>query len=995
MRPAANPSNAAAIPPAAAAPAAGHLRQGDDGGSPAAGAARGQALDVGSRLAPHNWRVRTRLIALIVVPTAVAVLLGSLRVFTSVSSATEYGRAEVAAQFVGLLGDLSHELQYERDLSARFVAAGRRSDDEAQVTEQRLVVDTAVTRMKYQSGLIGDALSDSARGKLSHVTGRLEGLVSLRAVVSKSRMPPLPVIEKYSFTLEDIIGLYDEMVQGSGDESFTATRAALTALARAKEEGSKQRGILAVGITAGRLDPAENEAYNQARSRQSSALDTFLVTASAEQRQLYSDTVTGQRIDRAAFLAMRATVLQDQGLSLKELAPGDDLSRWFEAMNETLTRMHKVERDLSDSLALHSRDVRASDTSLALVNASVVAGLLVLVLVITLFMARSLVLPLRRLRSEALEVAEIRLPTVVEKLREASPGTEPPQVQPMRVVSADEIGEVARAFDEVHREAVRLAGEESRLRGNINAMFVNLSRRTQTLVERQISLIDGLEQGEGDEKRLDDLFKLDHLATRMRRNSENLLVLAGQEPPRRWSRPVELVDVVRASLSEVENYERVNIRVPSGITVSGLAVNDVIHLLAELVENAISFSPRETRVIVAANRIDGGAVMLLITDSGIGMTGDELTNANWRLSNPPNVDVSVSRRMGLFVVSKLARRHHIRVQLRPHDTGGLTAMVLLPDALTGVGTQAMFGAGYGLPASADSGLSELQSAPSHGPKDAGGSWNPELTPAGGTPWPPRAGQSKDWNFAVESLLPAPVPAVAEPQETVDRWYDDRGGFPPPPVDHLEHVVRPDPASDTFPPHLPIGGFVDQEAATGPLPPLPPDPAFGPPQHSSPVRELPHLPSSRLSNPGREEEFLPIFASIESAWFRQTRTDDDQPESDKPPQDWDAVASDPGWNAAEVVNAPVNEGSTASGLPKRVPKANLVPGAAEPLSEQKTPKPEPASPERMRSRLAEYQQGIKAARADIGDGKVRLPGPSGEEQADDDSSADPPAEEGTE
>ena len=166
----------------------------------------------------------------------------------------------------------------------------------------------------------------------------------------------------------------------------------------------------------------------------------------------------------------------------------------------------------------------------------------------------------------------------------------------------------------------------------------------------------------------------------MRRNSENLLVLAGQEPARRWSQPVPLIDVVRASLSEVENYERVEAAAsPPASPWSGTAVNDVVHLIAELVENAISFSPRETQVTVSGNRIDGGGVMISVTDIGIGMTAEELAQANWRLANPPVVDVSVSRRMGLFVVGRLALRHGIRVQLRQQDGGGLTAMVLLPE----------------------------------------------------------------------------------------------------------------------------------------------------------------------------------------------------------------------------------------------------------------------------------------------------------------------------
>ena len=212
-------------------------------------------------------------------------------------------------------------------------------------------------------------------------------------------------------------------------------------------------------------------------------------------------------------------------------------------------------------------------------------------------------------------------------------------------------------------------------------MFVNLSRRTQTLVERQISLIDGLEKGEEDGGRLSDLFKLDHLATRMRRNSENLLVLAGHEPTRRRSQPAKLVDVVRASLSEVEDYERVQVKVHRAISVAGSAANDIVHLVAELVENAIQFSPRASQVVVSSSMIEGGGALLAVSDVGIGMTNEELVETNRRLADPPVVDVSVSRRMGLFVVGRLALRHGIRVQLRPQEVGGLVAMVLLPPEL--------------------------------------------------------------------------------------------------------------------------------------------------------------------------------------------------------------------------------------------------------------------------------------------------------------------------
>ena len=287
--------------------------------------------------------------------------------------------------------------------------------------------------------------------------------------------------------------------------------------------------------------------------------------------------------------------------------------------------------------------------------------------------------PLARLRSGALEVAGVRLPETVRRMSESGGADTPPDIEPIDVDSTDEIGEVARAFDQVHQEAVRLAANEAALRGNVNAMFVNLSRRSQSLVERQIRLIDDLEQGEQDSERLANLFQMDHLATRMRRNSENLLVLAGHELSRRWTEPVALVDVLRAAVSEIEHYERVIPNIQPGISVRGQAVSDVVHLLSELAENATAFSAAETPVKVSGYLLSSGGALVDITDQGVGMGAEEMAHANWRLDNPPVVDVAVSRRMGLFVVARLAARHGIRVRLRPGPAGGLTALVWLPD----------------------------------------------------------------------------------------------------------------------------------------------------------------------------------------------------------------------------------------------------------------------------------------------------------------------------
>jgi signal transduction histidine kinase len=319
---------------------------------------------------------------------------------------------------------------------------------------------------------------------------------------------------------------------------------------------------------------------------------------------------------------------------------------------------------------------RAITTSVAL-EVFVLVLVLALVVVLTTIVGRSMVRPLRRLQVGALDVAERRLPAAVQQIGES--GEAVLDVEPIAVYSTDEIGRVARAFDQVHREALRLAANEAALRGNVNAIFVNLSRRSASLVERQIRLIDDLEQGEQDPERLSSLFQMDHLATRMRRNSENLLVLAGHEESRRWNQPLALVDVLRASLSEIEHYERVTLDVQPGIVVRGQVVSDVVHLTAELVENATSFSAVETPVTIAGHLLSSGGALLEITDQGVGMGAEEMAHANWRLDNPPVVDVAISRRMGLFVVARLAARHGIRVRLRPADPIGLIALAWLPD----------------------------------------------------------------------------------------------------------------------------------------------------------------------------------------------------------------------------------------------------------------------------------------------------------------------------
>ncbi|MEU0567096.1 nitrate- and nitrite sensing domain-containing protein, partial [Nonomuraea sp. NPDC005983] len=630
-----------------------------------------------------NWRVRSRLVALILIPTVVGVLLAGVQLANAIGTSAEYRRLTQVAELVQRVGALSHELGKERTLTAWFLADNRRSARMGPLRTQREAVNSAKKRVLDSAAFIDASHSSRVRESVDNMRRWLNGLDGLRDSTSGPSVPPRASIRTYSTMIEVLAGLQKDLGAGVSDDRLQGDVAALVALQRAKEEVSRQQVILIVALIERDLDYDDLSDFLGSWNRQQAEQDVFIQEASAADLKAYRNAVRGPEIDRADAMRQRALAQQREYHRIRDLditTPGRDINVWFDSTSQTTNVMRKVEDGLATGVVAATRELSDTEQRNAIISGATILVLLLLVLVFTTRVAGSLVRPLRRLRAEALQVATSRLPETVRVLRESGDGAQVPDVPSIGINTRDEIGEVARAFDEVHREAIRLAGDEAKLRTNVNSMFVNLSRRSQTLVERQLQLIEGLEQGEEDEDRLANLFRLDHLATRMRRNSENLLVLAGQEAARKWSEPVPLVDIARASLSEVENYERVQIQIPSSISIVGPAVTDAVHLLAELIENAISFSPRESKVQVSSSPTEGG-VLVSINDLGIGMGPEELAEANWRLANPPVVDVAVSRRMGLFVVGRLALRHGVRVQLGMRETGGLSALVVLPDML--------------------------------------------------------------------------------------------------------------------------------------------------------------------------------------------------------------------------------------------------------------------------------------------------------------------------
>ncbi|MCF6467107.1 sensor histidine kinase [Nonomuraea sp. MG754425] len=902
----------------------------------------------------RNWRVRARLVALIMVPTAAAVLLGGIQVLSSTSAASDYARTNQFARLSAELGGLTHLVSGERARTAWYIARDRPADGLAEVQAQMDQVDEATRQVRGIAGQLMTESTGRTADQLENLLNRLDDLTSLRQQALEANLLPGPAVELYTTVISDLLSVHNELVKGSVDDELFRQTSMLDGLARAKESVSYQQALVTVVLVEGTFDQDQLKRFLGEQSVESTERKGFAAEATADERRYFDETVNGRSADRMLFLRELVLIRATTGLPLRGLdqARKDDAKEWFDATDVVVDSMREVERRQADGIVARSEALSANERSAAFVTAGAVLALLVVVLLITTGVARSLVRPLRRLRGEALEIAGRRLPEFVQHLRESRDGEITAEVPPIGIFTRDEVGEVARAFDEVHREAVRLAGDEAKLRSNVNAMFVNLSRRSQTLVERQLTLIERLEKGERDDTRLGDLFKLDHLATRMRRNSENLLVLAGQEAARKWSEPVELMDIVRAALGEVESYDRVSIQVQSDVAIAGQAVTDAVHLLAELVENAVSFSSRDTKVVISSSRIDGGSLMLSVTDHGIGMALDELGEANWRLANPPVVDVSVSRRMGLFVVGRLALRHNIRVQLRRQDIGGLTAMVLIPPMLlTAVPDQRVQvprqGAG---PAYQGGPQPDALDVPRPGSVPRPMSGHPSFNsaafdstgfdpagPAGLDPSSLSSPASNSSGFTSSASTSSGFGSAGYNSSGFDSSGFDSVGF------DFTAPASGHPSFDSVAPE-PSSWFSSTRPAVQPPPGL--GTSFPPP--------------GAPASPPAGDEYLPIFAAVEeSGWFSRST-----PTADHRDTSWSTPA-DQAWQAADAVAEPVNNGTTISGLPKRTPKANLVPGTASPNPKPPPPSPgPPVSPDRLRNRLASYQQGVRKGRAEL-------------------------------
>ncbi|MEU0983186.1 nitrate- and nitrite sensing domain-containing protein [Streptomyces griseus] len=1024
-----------------------------------------------SRLSPRNWRVATRLNAILLIPVLVGLVMGGFQVKGSIDTWSEAQDAERIAVVVRAASDYGQALLNERDLTAEPLLSG---DRDADVVEQTRATTDEAAR-KFDAAVKDMPAKPGLERRLKLFKGEEPKLPELRKAAYSQALDPVKTEEGYVQVQHSLMEFSNELGLGTGN--ITSYGRTVYAIELSKAAESLQRSIgMHLLVRPSKKPGTYNDqvkAFGSYNYLEQIALGEFnsggtqddvdrlkqvmagkaaegakQIKAAKEQAEAAGEPfVAPPSIDGSVFDGMAREI--GQGQDPEELAAkGITPATWMAAATAKFEGYATVEDELVTKAVDEAASISSDAKTDAIVNGLVVVIALLAAFVLAGLMARQMSRSMRQLRTAAFGIAEQRLPSLVDQLSRTDPGRVDTRVQPIPITTQDEIGEVARAFDQVHREAVRLAAEQAMLRGNVNAIFTNLSRRNQSLIEGQLTLITDLENNEADPDQLESLFKLDHLATRMRRNGENLLVLAGEEPGRRWNQPVPLVDVLRAASSEVESYERIQLTGVPESEIHGQAVTDLVHLLAELLENATTFSSPQTKVKVTATRLPDGRVMVEIHDKGIGLTAEDFADINHKLANPPTVDAAVSQRMGLFVVGRLADRHGIRVQLRPSgEQAGTTSLVMLPDAIThggggepGAG-QDDFTVSSIIPEQQQAFEPAPQQAPMRTAAELGfddsryeapadpGQLDPvnrslmreerraalEAQTGPGGPFGEDVREQR--GYAPESYAGDPYGGQPQQGYAGDRYGQDPYGQQQPYQETYEQQYGAGDGyaqQDQQPQQHPGDGYTesayaDQQGRQGQYADpytASPDPShqddwpvqsgfqntYEPiaPAESESVPSTPAEPSERVGfdrpgptpNVGHEltEAGLPRRGAQQHWQPGPGGRGNDQPDPAPGPQprqeqrqepqtdgdgtdDWRST-NDERWERAEKLREPKAGGITPSGLPRRVPKANLVEGTAE-QTQQGGPQVSRA-PEDVRGRLSNLRRGIQRGRSEGSD-----------------------------
>ncbi|MEQ4717813.1 nitrate- and nitrite sensing domain-containing protein [Nonomuraea sp. B19D2] len=594
-----------------------------------------------------------KIIGLLLVPlTSMVVLWG---VITAVTATESLELREYKTLWTNLrlpAYKLISEIQRERLVSAKLL---RNSESKSAVNAQRTRTDAARDAFEQLSSQSKDR-SEEIRTQVDAVNTQLGRLDAIRGEIDTGLSDRLHTVEAYSAIVDTLFGLHKRVALIDDIPIYEQSRVVID-MGYAKELLTREAAVAFGPTTA-----AERRLFTQLAGNR-----RFLVNQSLGELDPVLRDPQVSLITSPAYQRMR--MMEDQ------IVAGQAPRGWLGTTEAMAKSFQEAQMQASTVLNGRADPIADQVLSRALLLAGTALGLVILSIGFSLRMGNRLSKELGALRMAALEVAQERLPRVVAKLRKG----ETVEVPELSVASTTvEIDDVGQAFSTVQQTAVEAAVGQAQLSEGVGHVFRNLARRSQTLLHRQRIQLQDMQHRATDPDALDDLFKLDHLTTRMRRHAEGLIILSGATPGRGWSRPVPMLDVARGASAEVEDYQRVTVEPMSGQRLAGPVVGDVIHLIAELIENATVYSPAHTPVFVRGEVAARGFVFE-VEDRGFGLSAEELAEFNERLASPPEFDLADSDRLGLFVVSRLAARHDIRVTLRGSPYGGTTAIVLIPE----------------------------------------------------------------------------------------------------------------------------------------------------------------------------------------------------------------------------------------------------------------------------------------------------------------------------
>ncbi|MFG2355155.1 nitrate- and nitrite sensing domain-containing protein [Streptomyces sp. NPDC048521] len=619
--------------------------------------------------------IRRKIVALLLVPlVSLTAIWGFATILTGREVAQLFRVTDVVQDIGYPTEDTVRVLQQERRQTLVYLADPRAADALSALRRTRGATDRAIGEVRKNAKVrdIRDGMDQDDNERLTAVLDAFDGLDSLRRSVEEGTVTRAQAFGLYNRLVDPCYSLLAAL-DGIDDVEMDKQGRALVNITRARELLSREDALLGSSLVVGRLTRDETRDISDLVAQRTLLYDISLPLLPAAERERYEHlwkNATTAPLRVAEQTVIGAGSGTPRGMTAKH---------WDSAAAGVLDELGTLDDQVGDRLQDRVRPV-----AVGVILQAAVAGLLglialVLSVVLSVRVGRALIRDLRQLRLEAHEASGVRLPGVMRRLsagEQVDVDTEVPRLE----YDKNEIGEVGQALNTLQRAAVEAAVKQAELRAGVSEVFVNLARRSQVLLHKQLTLLDTMERRTEDTDELADLFRLDHLTTRMRRHAEGLVILSGAAPSRQWRRPVQLMDVVRAAVAEVEDYERIEVRRLPRIAVTGPAVADLTHLVAELLENATVFSPPHTAVQVLGERVANGFT-LEIHDRGLGMTAEALLDANLRLAETPEFELSDTDRLGLFVVSRLAQRQNVRVSLQPSPYGGTTAVVFVPDTL--------------------------------------------------------------------------------------------------------------------------------------------------------------------------------------------------------------------------------------------------------------------------------------------------------------------------